>query len=169
MIQKPEKCQDSMISAIAIISKNLGLGKDNKLLFHIPGELPRFKKITTGHPIIMGRKTFESLGRPLPGRTNIVITKDKQYRHPGIIIVYSLDEAIKKAQSQAGSEEIFVIGGGQVFTEAMPQTNRLYLTVVDKNSEADTFFPDYSDFKKVISKEDRLDWEVPYSFLILER
>lgn len=159
------------ISAIAIISKNRGLGLDNHLLFHIPGELPRFKALTMGHPIIMGRKTFESIGRILPGRTNIIITRDAQYKAEGATVVSSLDQAIQIALKSltALNPEIFVLGGGQIFKEAMPIIDRLYLTVVDHNFHADTFFPDYSAFSKVIEKEEKYDWEYPYAFLTLEK
>ncbi len=141
-----------MISIIAVIGKNRELGKDDKLLWHIPGDLPRFKKLTMGHPVILGRKTFQSIGRPLPGRTNIVISRD--FHHDGVTVVHSFDEAIKKAESAPGSDEIFVIGGGQVYAAAIDRADRLYLTVVDKSApDADTFFPDYSRFSEVISKE----------------
>lgn len=157
------------VSAIAIISKNNGLGVDNKLLFHIPGELPRFKKITMGHPIIMGRKTFDSIGRVLPGRTNILITRDTSFHKEGVLVVHSLDEAIQEAQKAEGGEEIFIIGGGQIFRDAMPITDRLYLTIVDKEVPADTFFPEYRAFTKILEKEEHTEWEVPYTFLTLEK
>lgn len=157
------------ISAIAIISKNRGLGFENKLLFHIPGELPRFKTITTGHPVIMGRKTHESIDRLLPNRTNIIITRDSSYKIDGAIIVHDLPEAIDVAKKSPGADEIFIIGGGQTFTEALPMTDRLYLTVVDTEVSADTFFPDYSEFTKVITEEKHTEWGHPYTFLTLER
>jgi len=161
-----------VISAIAIISKNRGLGKDNKLLFHIPGELPRFKKITMGHPIIMGRKTFESIGRSLPGRLNIIVSRTSYHTNPtekSLMFARSVEEAIQLARETTDTNEIFIIGGGQIFQEAMPVTDRLYLTVVDKEVEADTFFPDYSDFTKVIEKEDHHQDGYDYTFLTLER
>ncbi len=163
----------SKISIIAAIGQNRELGKDNQLLWHIPGELPRFKRITSGHPIIMGRKTFESIGRPLPNRTNIIITRDKQYainhNQEGIIIVDSLQEALDRAQSEPGSEEIFVIGGGQIFEQALPLVQRLYLTLVHASFDADTFFPSYEDlFTKVIEKEDHSSEAYTYSFITLE-
>ena len=182
-----------MISAIAIISKNRGLGFENHLLFHIPGELPRFRKITTGHPVIMGRKTYESIGRPLPNRTNIIITRDPGYKVEGAIIADSLAEALKIAKNDeelriknqesskkphdskfithnSDESEAFIIGGGQIFQEAMPIIDRLYLTIVERAVPADTFFPEYEkEFGKVVSEEKRTDWEYPYTFLVLER
>ena len=158
------------ISAIAIISQNRGLGFENHLLFHVPGELPRFKKITMGHPVIMGRKTHESIGRNLPGRTNIIITRDSAYQVEGAIVVHSLDEALHIAQSAEGNDEVFILGGGQIFTEALPKTDRLYMTIVDTEAKADTFFPEYeSEFTKKITEEEKTDWEYPYRFVTLEK
>ncbi|OGY25761.1 MAG: diacylglycerol kinase [Candidatus Woykebacteria bacterium RBG_16_43_9] len=161
------------ISIIAAIGKNKELGKDNKLLWHIPGELPRFKKITTGHPIIMGRKTFGSIGRPLPNRTNIVVTRDESYKAKGVLVAHSIEEAIEKAKenpSEGGdSSEIFVIGGGQIYKQALPLADKLYLTLVEGEYEADTFFPDYSQFKKVVYEEKKESEGLKYKFLELER
>lgn len=158
------------ISAIAIIAKDRGLGVDNHLLFHIPGELPRLKQITMGHPVIMGRKTHQSIGKPLPGRLNIVISKQRGMDIPGsLLFVDSLEKALEIAK-ETDQHEIFILGGGQIFTEALPITDRLYLTVVDTEVPADVFFPDYQkEFTKVISKEEKSDWEYPYTFLTLER
>jgi len=153
-----------MISIIAVIGKNRELGKDNKLLWHIPGDLPRFRSITTGHPVIMGRKTFESIGKPLADRTNIIISA-----HDFPNSVKSLEEAIALAKVSPGSEEIFIIGGGSVFGEAMNLADRLYLTVVDlEASDADTYFPDYSRFSRVVSTQPQVDQDYPSVFYILE-
>ncbi|MDP3941785.1 MAG: dihydrofolate reductase [bacterium] len=186
----------STISIIAAIGKNRELGKNNALLWNIPGELPRFKRITTGHPIIMGRKTFASIGRPLPNRTNIIITRNKELgivNNEGVIIVNSLEQAIEEAkkhlhdfsppspQSEQSSDvpspksgeglqgEIFIIGGGQIFEQALPMTDKIYLTLVDKEFDADTFFPDYSAFTKVVEREDHESEEFKYSFITLVR
>ncbi len=160
----------SRISIIAAIGQNRELGKENKLLWHIPGELPRFKRITTGHPIIMGRKTYESIGRVLPQRTNIIITRDKALSVEGAEIVHSLDEALALARTKSGNDEIFVIGGGQIFEQALPLTDRLYLTLVRASFDADTFFPSFEDaFTKVIEKEAQKSEEYSYTFMTLER
>jgi dihydrofolate reductase len=158
-----------MISIIAAIGKNRELGKDNGLLWHIPGELPRFKRITTGHPIIMGRKTYESIGRPLPNRTNIVITRDSSRTIDGVVVVDSLEQAIVEAKKAEGNEEIFVIGGGQIFEQAIPTADKLYLTLIDQTFDADTFFPEYREFSNVLEKEDHEDGGYRYSFLTLLR
>lgn len=159
------------VSAIAVISKNRALGKDKGLLFHVLGDLPRFKKITSGHPVIMGRKTFESKEinkKPLPNRLNIVVTRDPSYKAEGVIVAKSVEEAIEKAKEKE-TDEIFIIGGGQIYKEALPYVDKLYLTVVDKEAEADTFFPDYSDFKKVVFREEHEEKGMKYTFLELER
>lgn len=164
----------SMIAAIA--SGNRALGLNGRLIYHIPEDLKRFKKITSGHPIIMGRKTFESIGNPLPNRTNIVISRDPGYSSEGTIVVHSLEEALRQAQAfgseaqaRRGDDEVFVIGGGQIYQEAIGLADKLYLTVVEGNPQADTFFPDYSDFKKVVFEEDHEDNGLKYKFLDLER
>lgn len=155
------------ISIIAAIGKNRELGKDNRLLWHIPEDLKRFKELTSGHPIIMGRKTFESIGKVLPNRTNIVITSDKQKAISGAIVVHSLQEAFRQAQTKLGSEEIFIIGGGQIFEQALSIASKLYLTIVDKTFDADTFFPDYSMFTKKTFEQKGESGEYFYTFLDL--
>jgi len=154
----------SIIAAIA--SKNRALGKDNELIYKIPEDLKRFKKLTEGHAIIMGRKTFESIGYPLPNRLNIIITRDKNFSEKGITVVHSLEEALQQIQ---GEDEVFVIGGGQIYKEAMPLADKLYLTIVEGNPSADTFFPDYSDFKKVVFEESHESNRLKYRFLDLEK
>lgn len=158
-----------MISIIAALDQKRGIGKDNKLLWHIPEDLQRFKRLTSGHPVIMGRKTFESIGRVLPNRTNIIVTRNSSFLIPNSIIVNSLEEAITEAKESPGAEEIFIIGGGQIFQQAFPLALKLYLTVVDGSFDADTFFPDYSMFTKVIRKEEGRSGEYSYTFIDLER
>lgn len=155
-----------MIAAIA--SGNRALGKGNKLIYYIPEDLERFKKITTNHPIIMGRKTFESIGHPLPNRTNIVITRDLEYFVEEAIVVHSFDEALKEALKKE-HEEIFIIGGGQIYQEAISLADKLYLTIIEDNPQADTFFPDYSGFKKVVFEESHQKDGLKYKFVDLER
>lgn len=181
------------ISIIAAIGKNRELGKDNKLIWHIKEDLQRFKALTSGHPIIMGRKTFESIGRPLPNRTNIVITRNLEFKPAGAIVCNSVEEGIKegikyyvlsskykqkenkihdtKYMIQNTEHEVFIIGGGQIYEQAIKKglVDKLYLTIVDGDSDADTFFPEYSDFKKVISEEKRESDGFKYTFLELER
>ena len=161
------------ISLIVAMDEKRGMGKNNSIPWKVPGEQRRFKEITSPHPIIMGRKTFESIGRILPDRTNIIVSRNaSEIKNPdGIIIVNSLEEAIDFAKSSPASEEIFIIGGGQIFAEAMKKNlvDRLYLTVIEGNFDCDTFFPDYSDFTKVISQEDGQSGEFKFKFVTLER
>jgi dihydrofolate reductase len=158
-----------MLSIIAVIGKNRELGKENHLLWDIPGDLKHFREVTKGHPVIMGRKTFESIGHPLPARANFVITRDPAYEAEGVTVVSSLDEAIEKAKNAAGAQEIFVIGGGQIYAAAIDRADRLYLTVVEAEApDADTFFPDYARFTNVLSKEPREEKGIRYAYLTLE-
>lgn len=156
------------ISIIAALSKNRVIGKDNKLIWHLPEDLKRFKTLTSGHPIIMGRKTFESIGKPLPNRTNIVITKDSGMHPRGVILKHNIEDAIKEAK-KIEKEEIFIIGGGQIYQQSIKLADRLYLTIIDKNFEGDAFFPDYSDFKKIISEEPGESNGFNYQYIVLER
>lgn len=163
------------VSMIAAIGKNRELGRGNKLIWHIPRDLKRFREVTLGHPIIMGRKTFESIGRLLPNRTNIIITRDPNYRVEGAIVVSSIEEAIDEAKAASAKssgepKEIFIIGGAQIYALGMPYADRLYLTIIDDEArDADAFFPDYSIFKKVISEEEHEEAGFRYKFITLER
>lgn len=159
---------NSKLSLIAIIGKNRELGKDNKLIWNIPSDLKRFRQITRGHPVIMGRKTYESIGHPLPARQNIVISSNPSFSVEGVVLVRSLDEAIDVAKNSVGSEEVFVIGGGKVYAQAIEQADRLYLTVVDAVADADTFFPDYSRFSKVVFRKEQQSDGFSYTNLTLE-
>ena len=156
------------ISAIAIIGKDGGIGKEDKLLWHLPSDLQYFKSTTVGHPIIMGRKTYESIGRALPKRTNIVLTRG-EIDNDKIQVARNPEGAIKIAKD-TGTDEVFIIGGEQIYTAFMPLVDKLYLSVVDAQKEADTFFPKYndSDFKLTHSELVTGD-TVPYKRMVLER
>lgn len=157
------------ISLVVAISKNRAIGKDNKLLFYIPEDLKRFKEITKNHPIIMGRKTFESIGRPLPERTNIIITSDLSYKAEGCTVCHSVEDALSEAKKLT-TDEIFVIGGGKIYEQVIPQTDKLYITVIDSViEEADTFFPEYPEFTKVIREEKKEHNGLNYTFFELEK
>lgn len=132
-----------IVSAIAAMGKNRVIGKDNKLLWRLPLELKLFKETTMGHHLIMGRKTFESRP-PLPGRTSIIITRNKNYSAPdGCFAVHSVPEAIELARSRNESE-VFVTGGAEIYTIAMPYIQKLYLTEVDYSKEGDAYFPKFN-------------------------
>jgi dihydrofolate reductase len=157
------------INIIAAIGKNRELGKDNTLLWDIPEDMMRFRKLTTGRTVIMGQKTHESIGRPLPNRNNIVLTQDISFEAPGCVVCYSLDEAMRKAQ-EIEKEEVFVIGGGSVYVQALPLAQRLYLTLVEGEFEADVFFPEYKgQFQKTIHQECKSDMNYRYEFVTLEK
>ena len=162
-----EKPKISIIVAVAG-SKRV-IGTKGGMPWYIPEELKRFKEITMGHPIIMGRKTHESIGKALPGRTNIVITRDFSFKAEDVMVVHSLEEALRLASFAQGNNEVFIIGGGEIYKETLPMADKLYLTVIDKDIEGDTFFPDYSEFKKVVSEESRESDGFKYKFLELER
>lgn len=157
------------ISLIAAISTNNVIGRDNKIPWHISEDFKRFKSLTMGHPIIMGRKTFESIGKPLPGRTNIVITRDENYSPEGAEVVHSIDEAVELAKTKEGSDEIFIIGGGQIYSQSMDLADKLYLTIVEQEVEGDIFFPDYSDFNKVTFEQEGESEGLKYKFIDLEK
>lgn len=152
---------------------NRVIGCKNELVWHIPEDLKRFKTLTMGHPVIMGRKTWESLPekvRPLPGRTNIVVTRSGWYEAEGAQIVHSLPEALSYAKAAEGSEEIFVAGGTELYQAALPFVSRLYLTLIDDEKEGDAFFPAYeAEFTKKISAESHEHAGVSYSWTTLER
>lgn len=163
---------NSRVSIIVAMDRNRLIGGKNQLLWHIPGDLKRFQEITTGHPIIMGRKTHESIGRVLPNRTNIVISRSSSLARPrlaGLLWASSLENAIKLARNEAGREEIFIIGGGQIYEQALPQTDRLYLTIVDGEYEGDTYFPDYSAFSKVVDEQNFEESGMSYEIKILKK
>jgi len=156
-----------LISIIAAMSLNRVIGKNNSIPWKIPGEQQRFKEITGAHSIIMGRKTFESIGKPLPGRTSIVITQQKNYEAAGCIFVDSMEQALKNCPP--GETEAFVIGGAQIFRLALPISDRIYLTTIQQYIEGDTFFPEFSitEFKQI--KTASIDAAIPYTFTIFER
>ena len=128
-----------LISIIVAASENGAIGKDNQLLWRLPEDLKRFKRLTLNHTMIMGRKTFESIGKPLPGRTSIVITRQQDFQPEGVIVVDSLEQAIKEAENR-GDNETFVIGGGEIYKQALSLSDRIYLTKVHTKMEGDTFF-----------------------------
>jgi len=156
------------VSAIAALGKDNAIGKDNRLLWRIPHDLARFNRLTVPHPIIMGRKTYESIGKPLPGRTNIVVTRNKNFSADGCIVVHSVDKAIERAE-EVDAEEIFIIGGGEIYKQALPRTDKLYLTLIDGVKDGDAFFPEYKDFTKETFREEREYDGLKYAFVDLER
>lgn len=129
------------IALIAAMGRNRVIGKDNQMPWHMPADLKHFKSVTMGKPVIMGRKTFESIGRPLPGRTNIVITRDASYQADGISVVSSPEQALELAKPL--TDEVMIIGGGQIYKHFMPMATDLHLTFIDAAPEGDAYFPEW--------------------------
>ena len=161
-----------MVTIIAAIGLNNALGKNNDLIWHLPSDLKRFKKTTTGYPIIMGRKTFESIGRPLPNRTNVIVTRNSDYQQEGCETVNGLKEAIDLVSNQ---ENAFIIGGAQIYKQAIEEklADELDITLVQEKFEADVYFPEFDKLDwKLVSREDfQKDEKNPhdYSFLKFKR
>lgn len=153
---------------IVAVDETRAIGKDNRLLWNIPEDLKRFKELTTGHTVIMGENTYCSIGRPLPNRINIVVTLDQTLDLPECVVVHSIDEAFSVAREKE-NEEVFVIGGASIYKQCLSLVERLYLTLVQGQHDADTFFPDYSDFDKVISQEEGDNEQYQYTYFVLER
>jgi dihydrofolate reductase len=160
-----------MISIIVAVSEDLGIGKDNELLWHISEDLKRFKKLTFGNTVIMGKKTWESLPRrPLTGRKNIVLTDDPQESIEFCVTAYSIEDALSKCTKE---EEIFIIGGGSIYRQFMPLADRLFITHIHKKAPADIFFPaiDLSIWEVVEEEEFRASENnsMPYTYTVYER
>ncbi len=143
-----------VVSIVVAISENRVIGKNNQLLWHISADLKRFKKLTTGHTVIMGRKTFESIGQPLPNRLNIVISRGEGAKFDGCTAAKSLAEALEIAPAD---DEVFIIGGGEVYRQALPIAERIYLTMVHASYEGDTFFPALNPNEWKVVKEEKVN------------
>ncbi|ALC81344.1 MULTISPECIES: dihydrofolate reductase [Bacillus] len=151
------------VSIIVAMDKNQVIGKDNKLPWRLPRELQYVKKTTMGCPIIMGRKNYESIGRPLPGRRNIILTREKDYSAEGCEIVHSVEDVFKTCE---GEEEIFIFGGEQIYRLFLPYTEKLYITKIHYEFEGDTFFPeiDWNEWEEVSSLQGITDEKNPYTY-----
>lgn len=134
------------VTLIAALASNRVIGRGNQLPWRIPGDLPRFKQLTTGQTLVMGRKTFESIGRPLPGRATVVVTRNRDFAVPGVEVAHSLEDALARVKT----EEAFIAGGGEIYAQALPRADRLLLTEIDAPFEGDAFFPAF----------DRAGWRV---------
>ena len=161
-----------MITVIAAIATNNAIGKDNDLIWHLPADLKRFKKVTTGHYIIMGRNTYESIGKPLPNRTTIIITRNKNYFKEGCLIANSLEQAIEMSKEEA---QVFIIGGAQIYKETIAKdlAQQLDITMVHKDFEADVYFPeiDFKIWKEVARENFKADEKnkLDYSFISYQK
>ncbi len=155
------------VSIIVAMAKNRVIGKDNDMPWHLPADLQHFRKMTSGKPIIMGRKTYESIGRPLPKRHNIIVSRNSDYEVDGCDVVSSLDEAVKIA---GDVEELFIIGGGFLYNQTIDQADKLYLTFIDLDVDGDTLFPEYEhlSLRQTFSKHHQKDEKNPYDYEFTE-
>ena len=161
-----------IISSLVVMNEERVIGVDNKIPWYLPADLQYFKRVTMGHDMLMGRKCFDSIGKALPGRNNIIVTRDPHFFVSNCIVVHSIEEGILWSKKNKETE-LFIIGGGEIYRQSIHLWNRLYLTIVDYPCEGDTFFPEVDLSKwKLISKEDHKADEknkMNYSFLIYER
>ncbi|MDP9740555.1 UNVERIFIED_ORG: dihydrofolate reductase [Bacillus sp. B2I3] len=160
-----------MISLIVAMDQNRVIGKNNKLPWHLPADLQYFKKVTMGHPIVMGRKTFESIGRVLPGRENVIVTRNQEFKAEGCVVLHDIAQIKMFADNH--EEEVFVIGGAEIFKEILPFTDRLYITEIHETFEGDTFFPeiDENEWDEISSLPGNIDEKnrFTHDFIILQK
>lgn len=147
-----------MIALVAAMDRNRVIGQDGKMPWHMPADLKHFRRLTKGHVVVMGRKTYESIGGPLRGRTNVILTRDKQYEAPGCVVAHSAAEILQDERS------VFIIGGGEVYRQFLPHADRLYVTRIEAEFEGDTFFPafDARTWRLTASVPHRQDEKNPY-------
>ncbi|MBT8130170.1 MAG: type 3 dihydrofolate reductase [Gammaproteobacteria bacterium] len=159
-----------MVSIIAAMDRNRLIGSNNQLPWHLPADLAHFKQVTMGKPVIMGRKTYESIGRPLPGRTNIVLTRSSDFQPEGVVVVPGLEQALGHV---AGAEEVMIIGGSSLYELALPMVDRLYLTFIENSHRGDAWFPDFdpTEWQVIASEEHRADTKnsSDYRFVTYQR
>ncbi|HVE72699.1 MAG TPA: dihydrofolate reductase [Thermoanaerobaculia bacterium] len=161
------------LSLLAALSTNNVIGRDNQVPWRLSTDLKRLKAMTMGHHVILGRKTYESVGRPLPGRTNVVITRQESYAPEGVTVVHSLEEAVRVAERN-GDDEAFLLGGAEIYAQAMHRADRMYLTRVHAEVDGDTWFPEFDDVSEwQLTDSEHFDAdeknEYPFSFLTYER
>ncbi|MEI8385250.1 MAG: dihydrofolate reductase [Nitrosomonadaceae bacterium] len=162
------------LSILVAMAKNRVIGKNNTLPWQLPPDLKRFKQLTMGHHIVMGRKTYESIGRPLPGRTSIIITRQTDYQAPGAIVVASIDQALKvSSEGQEIDQEIFVIGGAEIYQQALELCQRIYITEIQQEFDGDTLFPELNqqEWREISREKHRLNdgGGFEYHFVVLDR
>lgn len=161
-----------IVSAIVVMAENRIIGSNNHLPWRLPADLKHFKTLTTGHPVVMGRKTFESIGKPLPNRFNIIISRNQAFHAPNCVVVQSINDAIQHAAA-LNSNEIFVIGGADIYKQALPHIKRIYLTIIHHTFDGDTYFPElnmshWEEYEHITHPADKENI-YSYSFVTLER
>ena len=161
------------VALIAALDARMAIGREGKMPWPKPGDLKRFKQLTLGKPVVMGRKTFQAIGKPLPGRTNIVLTRDESYQADGCIVANSIRETAELADDMLGVKQVMVAGGGEIYEQFLPRADRMYLTVIYHDFEGDTFFPEFSpgewliDSRQDFAPNDLIGW--PHAFFSLRR
>lgn len=166
------KAADITLSLIVAMAENSTIGRNNELPWRLSEDLKYFKSVTMGKPIVMGRKTFDSIGKPLPGRLNIVVTRNADWQNPGVRVASSLEQAVAIAvEENLQGQEVMVIGGEEIYRTALEQADRLYITRVQAKVEGDAFFPEYneSEWQEVSRKQPESQSDIPYFFQVLER
>jgi len=163
-----------IISLIAALASNRAIGKDNALLWHLPEDMRHFRETTRGKPVIMGRKTWESLPesfRPLPGRHNIVVSRDPAYQASGATLARSFEDAVQQAEAKTNAQEVFVIGGEELYSQALPFASRLYLTEIEQSFDGDAFFPEIlpQDWQEISRQPSRGTSGPQFSFAVYQR
>jgi dihydrofolate reductase len=158
-----------MISLLYAMDRNRVIGYNNDLPWKLPKDLKFFKELTTNHSVIMGRKTFESMGRPLPNRENIVLTRDKSFNPPNCQVIYSVETILDWNKNQP-DKEWFVIGGGNIFNQILPHADRMYMTYIDEAFDGDTYFPEFDEKEWTLSKKDKgiKDEKNPYDYYFIQ-
>ena len=153
-----------MISFLVAVDKNRVMGIDNRLPWRLPADVKFFKEVTMGHPIVMGRKTYDSIGKPLPGRENIILTRNVDYQPEGCTVIHTVEELIQYMKNK--NDEVFVIGGAQLFKEIFPVADRLYITEIHHEFEGDTFFPEFEESEWTLSSSEKgiKDEKNPYDY-----
>lgn len=162
----------TQLTLVVAMDAARGIGVNNQLPWHLPADLAHFKRVTLGHPVIMGRKTFDSIGRPLPKRRNIVVTRNSGWTHEGVEVAHSLEQAIAMAGDTSGTSTASIIGGAQIFAEAMDAADRMIVTHIDKVYPCDTFFPEIDASRwTAITREPQhaAEGDVDFSFVTYER
>ncbi|MCR4302414.1 MAG: type 3 dihydrofolate reductase [Sulfuricaulis sp.] len=155
--------RERRVSLIAAMAENRVIGVNNKLPWHLPADLRHFRQLTTGHPVIMGRRNYESIGKPLPDRANIVVTRNPAFRAPGCQVKNSLEEALREIQDKS---EIFIIGGAEIYRQSIGSADRIYLTLVHAEIDGDTYFPEFDrgDWQEVSRVHHTADEKNPYAY-----
>ena len=158
----------AQLAMVAALGRDFAIGKDNTLPWHLPADLKRFKALTMGHPMVIGRRTYDSVGRALPGRTTLVVTRQPGWTAPGVIVAHTVDEALDEAV-KLDPEEVFVGGGQEIFRLALDRADRIYLTVIDRDFPGDTFFPEFDESAwRIVEREDHPPTAArPYAFSFL--